>query len=294
MVRAMSGNLRNQLAALAFVVIWSTGFIVAAAIRDHADASVFLALRFAICAVVFGALTVAMSQQLPDRGTTLRLIGIGALMQGLYLCASFWAVGETLQPGVMALFGSLQPPLTALLAAWWLNEKTTGLNRTGLALGMLGVALAAWPEDGINPASSIVILAAIVSVVAITLGTLLQKSAVAKVHLVPSSAMQNFGAMLLAIVFALALGEHRFDINPGSLSALLYAVVVLSIGGATLLLWMVRQGSATQTTSLLFLAPPLAAILAWWLFADSLSARQIAGFSIALAGVWLARRSHGA
>ncbi len=285
----MSRQIILNLAAAIFVAIWSTGFIVAATIRGQADPNLFLALRFGSCALIFAALTTVLSLRWPARHTTVQLIAIGALMQGLYLGASFWAVGEGLQPGVMALFGSMQPPLTALLAARWLNESTTVLNRAGLALGVAGVALAAWPTGGIDPASGIVLLAAIVSVLAMTAGTLLQKSAIARVHLVASSAVQNLGAMLLVMLLAAVLGERHFAINSATVSALLYAVLVLSVGGATLLLWMVRQGSATQTTSLLFLAPPLAAMLAWWLFDDSLSARQVAGFGIALAGVWLAR-----
>lgn len=281
----------TQLAALAFVLIWSTGFIVAGAIREHADPNMFLAARFAACAIAFAIASWLLSLQWPNRRTTVELLGIGALMHGLYLGASFWAVGEGLQPGVMALFGAMQPTLTAVIATRWLGEKTSIRNRVGLALGILGVALAAWPADGISPTRGIVIAAAIVSVLAITAGTLLQKSRVASVHLVPSSAVQNLGAMMLAITLTVALGEYRLDVNPVSIGALAYAVIVLSIGGATLLLWMVRHGSATQATSLLLLAPPLAAILAWWLFSDALSTRQIAGFAFALIGVWLARRS---
>jgi drug/metabolite transporter (DMT)-like permease len=281
----------QSVAAALFVAIWSTGFIVAAAIREHTDPNLFLSVRFSACALIFCGLTVALSLHWPDRHTALKLLAIGGLMQGLYLGASFWAVGEGLQPGVMALFGSLQPPLTALLAARWFNETTSPLNRTGLALGVIGVSLAAWPAGGINPTSGMLIVAASTSVAAITTGTLLQKTSIASIHLVPSSALQNIGATLIVVALAVVLGESRFAINSTSIAALLYAVLVLSVGGATLLLWMVRQGSATQTTSLLFLAPPLAAILAWWLFDDDLSARQLAGFAIAMAGVWLARHT---
>lgn len=289
----MSTRPATTLAAIAFVLIWSTGFIVARGIRPHADPSLFLSARFGACAALFFLCTLLLSLPWPERRSCLQLLGIGAIMQGVYLGASFWVVGEGLQAGVMALFGSLQPALTALLAAHWFNEKSGPAQWLGITLGMIGVALSAWPSDtpqASDAPDAIVFAAATVSVLAITAGTLMQKSALSRVHLIPSSAIQNAGAMLVALIFALLLQERYFALNTTSLLILAYAVVVLSVGGTTLLLWMVRQGSASATTRLLFLAPPLAALLAWLLFDDGLSARQLAGFSIALAGVLLARR----
>jgi len=280
-------------AALTFVVIWSSGFIIARGITPYADPNVFLSIRFAICSLIFASLVMFLRLSWPNGRQCLHLLGMGALIQGIYLGAGFWAVAEGMQAGVMSLMGTLQPPLTAAIAGRFFNERMGILGWLGLALGMAGVALAVWP--GSNSAqvavTPVVVMAGLISILGITAGTVLQKTSVSTVHLVTSSAMQNIGAMMTTLLLVLLLGESLFLIQRESLALLAYAVLVLSLGGTTLLLWMVRSGSATRATSLLFLAPPLAAIMAYAFFDDNLSFSQIAGFMLALLGVLLTRRN---
>lgn len=278
------------MAALTFVVIWSTGFIVARGIAPFADPNLFLSVRFTCCAVIFAGMAMLMKLPWPSVRTAVQLMGIGVLIQGLYLGAGFWAVGEGMQPGAMALMGTLQPPLTAAIAMRLFDEKMRASGWLGLALGIIGVALAVWPEGNQQPLQPVIILVGLISVLAITAGTLLQKSTVSTVHLVTSSTLQNVGAAITTICLALLLRESFFEVNSTSLVLLAYAVLVLSLGGTTLLLWMVRTGSATRATSLFFLVPPLAAIMAYVFFDEQLGARQMVGFVVALAGVLLARR----
>lgn len=286
----------TTIAAWGFVIIWSTGFIVARQIADDADPHLFLSTRFAIVAIIFALYCQINRANWPDLPSALRLIGIGALLSGLYLGPGFWAVGQGLQPGVMALIGTLQPPLTALLAWRFLHEEPSRWTFAGLFIGMVGVGMAVSPTlqgdtaAGIKALPIIVIMAAIVSILSVTAGTLLQRSSVSKVSIAPACALQNIGGFLVVAILAILLGESRLPMDTHTLAALAYAVVVLSIGGFTLLIWLVRTGGATRSSSLMFLAPPLASIIAWYLYDDLLTPIQIAGFVITLAGVWLARK----
>ena len=288
--------LLTTVAAWSFVLIWSTGFIVARQISDDADPHLFLSARFAIVAVVFAFYCHFKRITWPDLSNTWRLIGVGALLSGLYLGPGFWAVGQGLQPGVMALIGTLQPPLTALLAWRFLQEEPSRWTFAGLLIGMVGVAMAVSPTlqgdtaSGIKALPLIVLLAAVVSILSITAGTLLQRSSVSKIDIAPTCALHNIGGFLVVTLLAIILGESRLPMNSETLAALAYAVVVLSIGGFTLLIWLVRTGGATRSSSLMFLAPPLASIIAWCLYDDVLTPIQIAGFVVTLAGVWLARK----
>lgn len=286
----------TTVAAWSFVIIWSTGFIVARQIADDADPNLFLSVRFALVALLFALYGKIKCAQWPDIPTSFRLIGVGALLSGLYLGPGFWAVAQGLQPGIMALIGTLQPPLTALLAWRFLSEKPSSWTFIGLLIGMTGVALAVSPTlqgdtaAGIKALPVIVLLAAVVSILSLTAGTLLQRSSVSKISIAPACALQNAGGFLVVGVLALLLGESRLTIDTKTMAALAYAVVVLSVGGFTLLIWLVRTGGATRSSSLLFLAPPLASIIAWYLYDDQLAPIQIIGFIITLVGVWLARK----
>ncbi|MGB7300294.1 MAG: DMT family transporter [Burkholderiaceae bacterium] len=282
---------KPTLVAILFTVIWSTGFIVARAIKGEVDPSLFLTIRFALCIAMFALITVAMGLPWPRAKDTWRLIGIGGLMQGLYLGPGFWAVGQGLQPGLWALVCALQPPLTAAFASRYFGDKLKPLAWVGLLLGLAGVALAVWPHDKVNAVPLLVVSAAFVSMLSITVGTLLQKTSVSHVHLIPASAIQNIGATIVVAMMAVALGETHFVVNTQTLLALGYAVFVLSLGGPTLLMWLVREGSATRATSLLYLVPVLSSLMAYYFFGDALSLVQIVGFVIAIGGVILARRS---
>jgi len=286
----VASPIQLRLAAIAFVFIWATGFIVARGIVGQIDPSLFLAIRFALCVLLFSAVCAALKIQRPNKTEFFKLIGIGALLQGVYLGFVYWAVSNGLQASVMALMGSMQPPLTAVLAAAFLNERSSIVNIIGLIAGVTGVAIAMWPGSTPAPVAPIVMAAGVISILGITAGTLLQKSAVLKVHIMASSAVQNLGAMLVCTAMVLLLGETHFDVNANTLSWLAYSVLVLSFIGTTLFIWQVRQGSTTHATSLLFLVPPLTAIIAYLLFGDALTRAQLVGFGIALAGVWLARR----
>ncbi len=281
---------RIIIASIVFVIIWSTGFIVARGIVDHADPSIFLTIRFALCVTMFGAIALALKAPWPEQSAFIKLLGIGALLQGVYLGAGFWAVGNGLQPGLMALICALQPPLTAWFAHRYFGEKLNKQVVIGLVIAFCGTALAVAPPQSATQIPFIVIFAGLVSIGGITAGTLLQRTSVHKVDLFVASSIQNIGAVLVALTLTIVLSEYRFHINTTSLLLLAYAVLVLSLGGATLLIWLVRNGNMTQTTSLFFVVPPMAAGLGYLFFGDTLTPVQIAGFVIALAGVWLAQK----
>jgi len=217
----------------------------------------------------------------------------------VYLGASYWAVARGLGAGVMALLGALQPLLTAAFAARLFGEKLSARAWSGLALGLLGVALVLAPKlAGSAPSAAhtadtapqwFVITVAVFAVFAITAGTLYQKTSLANADIRSASALQNAGAAIVAAVLAVSLGEHRFIGSMTTWLSLAWGIVMLSGVATTLLVWMVRRGDASRATALLFLAPPLAAIESYVAFGETLGAIQIAGFGVALAGVLLAR-----
>jgi len=291
------------LAPAVFVVLWSTGFVVARAITPYADPSLFLLARFSGAALLFaGAALVARVRWPRGREAGKHLLA-GALLQGVYLGAGYWAVAQGLSAGVMALLGALQPLLTAALAARLFGATLSGRRWAGMALGLAGVVLVLAPKlaaaSHARPAASpafshapawLVVTVAIAAVCAITAGTLYQKTSLAKADIRSASAVQNFGAALVAALLATALGEERWIASPTLWFSLAWGVLMLSGAGVTLLVWMVRRGDAARATALLFLAPPLAALESYVGFGEKLLPVQIAGFALALVGVTIARR----
>ncbi|CAN0628225.1 conserved membrane protein of unknown function [Burkholderia multivorans] len=287
----------NLIVAAAFVALWSTGFIVARAIKPYADPNLFLLARFAGTALLFGAFALAARAPWPARREWGRHLIAGALLQGVYLGASYWAVAQGLNAGVMALLGALQPLATAALAVPLFNEKLPMRGWLGMLLGLAGVALVLAPKvaggvaapPGVVPAWFVVGVS-VLAVASITAGSLYQKGALAQTDLRTAVVAQNAGAAIVAALFAVALHETRWIGAPALCVSLVWGIVFLSGGAVTMLMWMLRRGNAARATSLLFLAPPLAAVQGYVLFGETLTPLQVAGFGVALAGVTLARR----
>ncbi|CAB3763339.1 DMT family transporter [Paraburkholderia humisilvae] len=286
-----------SIGAVVFVVLWSTGFVVARAIAPFADPNLYLLARFSGTALLFACAALVGRAAWPTGRALGKHLVAGALLQGVYLGAGYWAVAQGMSAGVMALLGALQPLLTAAVAAPLFGERLSSRGWAGMALGLAGVALVLEPKlaaaslpaaHGHAPAW-LVITVAMVAVVSITAGTLFQKTSLASADLRSSSAVQNFGAALVAGLFALALGEHRWISSPTLWVALAWGVVMLSGVGVTLLVWLVRRGDASRATALLFLVPPLAALEGYFGFGETLLPIQMAGFVVALIGVLLAR-----
>jgi len=71
--------------ALGFVMVWSTGFIVARYGVPHAPALSFLALRFAATLLVLVPLILVLKARWPSRHDMFHLAVAGLLIQAVYL-----------------------------------------------------------------------------------------------------------------------------------------------------------------------------------------------------------------
>ncbi|NIF73939.1 EamA family transporter, partial [Burkholderia sp. Ap-962] len=188
------------LAAAAFVALWSTGFIVARAIHPYADPNLYLLARFGGTALLFALIALASRARWPARREWGRQLLAGALLQGVYLGASYWAVAQGLPAGVMARRGAVEPRATAVCAVPLVGERLPARGGAGMALGVAGVALVLAPKraapataHGAAGASAFTVLVAVLSIASITAGSLYQKSAVAQTDLRTAVAIQNAG-----------------------------------------------------------------------------------------------------
>jgi drug/metabolite transporter (DMT)-like permease len=276
---------------LLFVLIWSTGFIVAKAVLPHADLQLFLVARFSLTAIVMSCAAMIMGAPWPGACRAAPHVLAGALMQGLYLCASYWAITRGMAAGVMALLGALQPLFTALFAVSIMGKTLQTRAWLGLFIGFAGVGLVLAPKlisHGVGSLTLLPVAAALVSVLAVTTGTIVQKW-LASTDLRTAASIQSVGAAMVAVLATLLIGTLQWDGTPILWGALAWSVLVPSMVGTTLLMWMMRHGDATKVTALLLLVPPLAAVQAYLLFRETLAPVQFIGFALALGGVVMTR-----
>ena len=66
-------------------------------------------------------------------------------------------------------------------------------------------------------------------------------------------------------------------------------MLVLSLGAIFLLMYLIREGAVGRVASLFYLVPTVTALLAWYLFGETLNGIQMAGMAVTALGVALSR-----
>lgn len=299
MDRTTTASIGSLLAPAGFVLLWSTGFIVARAAAPHADLSLFLGARFLLAAALLAVLALASARAWPRGRRLWAHAGIGALMHGVYLVTGYAAIRLGLAVGIMALIGGLQPMFAAALATV-LGARATAALWIGLLLGFLGLGLTIAPglPMGLStsttgpgaPFPPVALGLAFVGVLSLSIAAVCQERIGRGEDLVAVSALQHAGGAVVALAAAFAFGTLAWDHAPALWVAFAWATMGISLCAVGLPITLIRRDGAARTSALLLLVPPFAAVQGWLYFGERLSLIQAAGFLLALTGVWLARR----
>ena len=273
-----------------FVLIWSTGFIVARYGMPHSPPMKFLALRYALSVLCFALWAVAARAAWPrGRAQWTHLAVTGVLMHAGYLGGVWAAVKLGMGAGLVALLVGLQPVLTAV----WISSRggTVAWRQwAGLGFGLVGLLLVVWQKLGLGEVHLSNLALALGALVSITAGTLYQKRFVAPCDGRPA----HQGPLVAAFVVTmpLALLEAEAMRWTGELAgAMAWSVLALTLGGSSLLYLLIQRGAATAVTSLLYLVPPTTAFMAWVLFGEPITVLTVAGMALTAIGVSLVVRS---
>ncbi len=274
-----------------FVLIWSTGFVVARYGMPHAPPMTFLAWRYALSVAAF-ALWIAWSRpRWPrDRAQWVHLAVTGVLMHAGYLGGVWAAVKAGIPAGTVALIVGLQPLLTALWVSWSGAEHRIALRQwAGLLLGLAGLALVVGRKFGLGEVTPFNLALSVLALASITAGTLYQKRHVAPCDVRTANAVQLLAAFAVTAPLALLEAEPMV-LHAELIGAMAWSVLVLTLGGSSLLYLLIQRGAATRVTSLMYLVPPCTAVLAWWLFGEALGPVVLAGIALTAVGVALVVR----
>lgn len=275
-----------------FVVLWSTGFIGARLGLPHAEPLTFLSLRYVLAAGLLVLVSVASRAPWPRRLTEVAHFAVaGLLVHGVYLGGVFLAISMEVEAGVSALIVGLQPLLTAALAGVLLGERVTPRQWLGLVLGLCGVTLVLAGKLSQVPGSLLGSIACVAALIGITIGTLYQKRFCAGMDLRTGSVVQFTAAGLATAPLAFWFEDMHIRWDAEFVFALIWLVLVLSLGAVSLLYVLIRRGAASKVTSLFFLVPPCTALIAWPLFGETLGPSAVAGMALTAVGVALATHS---
>jgi len=280
-----------------FVLIWSTGFVVARFGMPHAPPLSFLSIRYALSVLCFAVWIWWARAPWPiGRRQWLHLSVTGVLMHAGYLGGVWAAVKAGIGAGTVALLVGLQPLLTAIWLTVYEGDDPRARHTIsapqwlGLLLGLAGLGLVVWRKLGVGEIDVANLAMALFALFSITAGTLYQKRFVRGADMRTANTIQLVAAFVVTLPLAM-LETERIDWHPQMIGAMAWSVLALTLGGSSLLYLLIQRGAVTQVASLLYLVPPCTALMAWALFGESFTLTMLAGMLLTVIGVALVVRT---
>ena len=273
-----------------FILLWSSAFITTKPIIDYSDPFAALAFRFLLVSLGFFLFSLFTKNSLKSSNKNiLQSVLSGVLFHGIYLGGVFYSISIGMPTGVTALIVTLQPVLTNILAGPLLNEQIFRSQWIGMVLGFIGASLVLGFDIG-NELPINGVIAAFISLFAITFSTLWQKKFSNHLPLSSSNMYQAIGGCIFHLLIIIFITSPKIVFSTTFILAMSHQIVLVSFGAFTILMYLIKNNSASKTVSVFFLIPPTSAIIAWFFLNEKLTVIDIAGFVVASIGVFIATR----
>jgi drug/metabolite transporter (DMT)-like permease len=273
-----------------FIVLWSSAFITTKPIIDNSDPFSALAFRFLIVGFGFFLFCIYKKQKiLINKKYFFESFFSGVLFHGLYLGGVFFSISKGVPTGIAALIVTLQPILTNALSGPILNEEVSFKQWLGVILGFMGALLVLGFDIGSN-IPIIGLFATIIALLAITTSTIWQKKLSNNLPLSVSNMYQALGGCSFHLLIIIFFADPYINFSKTFLIAMSHQIFLVSFGAFTILMYLIKNNSASKTVSIFFLIPSTSALMAWFFLNENLSNLDLLGFFITSVGVYIATR----
>lgn len=276
----------TALAAVAFVITWSSGFIIPAIATVDVSPITLLVWRFAPLAVVL--LVVAYLSGAAKGATAKDLrtqAAIGLFAQFGYCAAVYAAVAAGIATGTVALIDAVQPLVVAVLVGPVLGLRVRGAQWAGLAVGAVGVLLVVQSQLGTSDAHPAAYLLPALAMVCLIVGTFLQRRSSVQTGVLLTLTIHVTVTAVLLVVLAAVTGSL---VPPASASfwlAVVLTAVSPTLAAYGLYWWLLRRVGITALQALLFLIAPATAVGGSILLGEPLTLVTVGGFVLCAIGV---------
>jgi drug/metabolite transporter (DMT)-like permease len=288
----LPGALRSPVAAdVALVVTWSSGFIGAElSTRAGADPLTLLGWRFLLLALLLAGACRALGMRWPRWSSWRRQLVVGVLCQPAYLLLVFEGVAHGVPGGTAALIAALQPLLVATVAGRLLGEQTNLRMWVGMALGLIGVVIVVSGDLSVSGAPWWAYLLPTAGMLCLTTGTVLDRRLGPSDGVLQTIMIQSVITAVLLACLAAAFGRATVPTSADFWWAVLWLIVLASLGGYVMYVHVARTQGATIVSTMLYLTPPTTMVWAFLMFGVPLTLVAVAGLAVSAVGVVLVLR----
>jgi drug/metabolite transporter (DMT)-like permease len=290
-MRDRSRGVLGTALAILYVFLWASAFVPSRVVSTSAPPLWILVVRFSLSGGLL--LTSARAAGIPfpsDLRTWAELALLGLFGNALYLGLTYTAL-KHLSSGMGAIIASMNPLLLALVAPRLLGEPLTRRKLLGMLLGFSGVLLAMHARAGTQAARAHDVLLALCAVFASVTSTVVFKRIRSRPHPLMVNAVQLASAAVLVLPAALLReGAPRIAFSLPVVVALLWLVVVMSIGASLLWFWLLRHGDASRVSAFYFLTPVFGLFLGALLLGERVAPLDGVGLAVIVLGLTLVTR----
>lgn len=283
-----SKNQLNILAAIGFVVMWSSGFIGARLGTDEASSMTVLMWRFLVAALVLSIWWFWFRRKKLSIKSVISQTLIGLFAQGGYLYCVFLSVEHGVSAGTSNLITTLQPIVAAALAGPILKESTTIKQWVGLLVGIIGVLFVVYEDLGTGTQVPLwAYTLSFLAMISLVGATLYEKCLKISLDLSDALPIQTAVSALLFTIIGFTTDNATPPATLEFWLAIAWVAGLSTIGGYGFYWLNLQLGSVTRVSSLLYLTPPVTMIWGFLMFGDKIGFLTIAGMIICLVGVWI-------
>jgi len=270
-----------------FLFVWSAGYGVAKLALESTTPLNLLALRFVGATLALLPFVLIFKPVWPEKRAIRDLLVVATFLQlGHFLCIYFGlALGAS--AGVLALFAASQPVLIAIVASLVNQRIPPPRVWAGLLVGLLGASWVIVVQGNFSDGALLGAVLGFVAVVSLSLGQVYDKSQRPECHPLLVYVIQYAFASIVSVPIALFFEGYQTEWTTSMFGALAYLVLGNSLLGIFLMMTMVRFGAISQVTSIMFLVPGIAALIAWLVVGEVMPIEAWPGIALAAAGVLL-------
>lgn len=281
-------------AALALILVWGANFSVQKAVFEVLSPGGFLFVRYLVMPLAAALLLVwrhgtrwprvgaADLRALLVLGIAGHLLHVGLVTYGIHWSTAFSS----------SLILACGPVFTLLILKFHGHEGMTRAQIAGVAVACIGVLVflsdklqgGQWRASGGDLV--LLVAAAFFSYYTVAAKPLIERHGGV---LVMTYATLLGSAPVVALGVPAALQVEWAQVPPLIWAATLWAVLVSAFLGWLVWGWANAVRGVARTAPLIYLMPPVAGLVAWWLTGERYGAVKLAGAALVLAGVALAQ-----
>jgi drug/metabolite transporter (DMT)-like permease len=286
-------------AALTSVLLWASAFVAIRHVATTFSPGALALGRLAVGSVVLSVATGLQAaaspryrRRWPSRRNWLSLVACGLLWFGVYNVA-LNAGERRVDAGTAAMLAAVGPILLAILAGLFLGEGFPRRLLAGSVVALAGVLVIGAATSSRSGADSWGVVLCVVAAAAYAVAVVAQKPLVSHLPAVKVTWLACLIGAVGCLPFADDLTHEAAVARPAAIAWMVYLGALPTALAFTTWAYALSRTSAGRLGASLYLVPPLAIVMGWWLLGETPAPLAFCGGALCLCGVWLAQRTAG-